>query len=407
MKAQKTSIPFTRESLASGSVEFLRKGGGPHADLMIYKADGDSWVIKDFSRRAWFVKIMLGRFYTFHENRILNQLKDIEGMPPEAFRLDAYAIGYKYVYGRNMRKIYEDTHKPQKDFFDRLERIVHQMHERNTVHLDLRNGENIVMTDDGTPLLLDFQSSLDLRYVPRCLHQILRRIDLSGIYKHWRRINPESMDKPRKDLLEQLDRKRRFWLFKNPALEPIHRVFNNATIRKVLLKLRAPLTIGLLVLLVMNINPAYFTAGLAISLTGEILQLWCFASLKKQKELADKGPYALMRNPMYIGRFFLILGGIMLTGNPWIIGGFSIIYYFYMVNRIKREEEILKPIFGDKYTEYCSRTNRFAPSPKNLDVQSLLFFKWELFIRNHAHWNLLAVILAWTVFYYFAFIMNP
>jgi len=190
---------------------------------------------------------------------------------------------------------------------------------------------------------------------------------------------------------------------RNPV-DSIHKAFNNKPVREALMKLRVPAVLALLVVLLTQVRQSYFIFGLAVSLVGELIQLWCFASLKKGKVLATKGPYVLIRNPMYIGRYLLILGGAILTGNIWLIVVISIIYYFYVVNRVKREEETLKGIFGDSYKDYCDKVNRFVPSFGGIDLKSLWFIKWEIFVGNHGHQNLLAVVLCYLVFYYFTFI---
>lgn len=186
-------------------------------------------------------------------------------------------------------------------------------------------------------------------------------------------------------------------------LDAIHDLFNNPDLRRKLLLLRWPLLLLFLILLLSMIKPEFFWVGLLVSVAGEAIQIWCFAALKKKKVLAAKGPYALVRNPMYIGRYFLILGGIMMTGNIWFIIVFSVTYYFYMVNRVKREEKILVEIFGDAYRNYCRQVHRFLPSCKNVDNHELFFFKWELFFKNNAHLNLLAMIICYLVVYYLLF----
>jgi len=55
-----------------------------------------------------------------------------------------------------------------------------------------------------------------------------------------------------------------------------------------------------------------------VSVLGEAIQLWSFASLVKNEQLTARGPYVLVRNPMYLGRFFLILGIALLFGNVYI-----------------------------------------------------------------------------------------
>ena len=46
----------------------------------------------------------------------------------------------------------------------------------------------------GLTGLLDFQSGVYLNRVPRFLHTFLKKIDMSGVYKNWSLINPESLD---------------------------------------------------------------------------------------------------------------------------------------------------------------------------------------------------------------------
>ncbi|OPX40525.1 MAG: hypothetical protein B1H13_06980 [Desulfobacteraceae bacterium 4484_190.3] len=126
------------------------------------------------------------------------------------------------------------------------------------------------------------------------------------------------------------------------AIERVHALFNNKTLRKSFLKIRIPLFLLALVLLVPNIDSGLFLFGFLITLFGSLFQSWCFGSLDKNKSLAIQGPYALARNPMYLGRFFLLFGCLFLLGNVWILLVFTVLYYFYMANRVKREEEHLK-----------------------------------------------------------------
>ena len=190
------------------------------------------------------------------------------------------------------------------------------------------------------------------------------------------------------------------------VLNIIHDVFNNKRARSILLKLRYPIFLVLFVLFIPQIKASWFFLGFTISLFGELIQLWCFASLDKNKTLAAKGPYILIRNPMYIGRFFLILGGLLLAGNIWVMLVFVLVYYFYMVNRVRREEVKLRAVFGEAYEGYCRDVNRFVPSFEGIDWRSLRFFKWNLLLENNGHWNLLAMLVVYIVFYFFTFIYS-
>lgn len=173
-------------------------------------------------------------------------------------------------------------------------------------------------------------------------------------------------------------------------LREIHRLFNHPGIRGFLRKFRVPLAVAAGIALLARIDPDWFLPGLAVSLVGEAIQLWCFATLHKKKELAANGPYAIVRNPMYLGRYFLILGALMLPGIPWLLPVYTVLYYFYMRNRVKREEETLRGIFGEEYAEYCTQVSRFLPSLRPFRGNPVLTFRWELLLRNNGHWNFLA-----------------
>lgn len=170
-------------------------------------------------------------------------------------------------------------------------------------------------------------------------------------------------------------------------LNPVHRLFNVAWLRQALVKIRFPAVLAGAVWLAWKIRPEWFWPGLAVSAVGELFQLWCFASLHKQKTLATNGPYKVVRNPMYLARFFLVFGCLMWLGNPYILAGFTALYYFYMVNRVRREEALLKGLFGEPYEAYCRRVHRFIPFLGINPDGRFLFFRREYFVKNHAPLN--------------------
>jgi protein-S-isoprenylcysteine O-methyltransferase Ste14 len=186
-------------------------------------------------------------------------------------------------------------------------------------------------------------------------------------------------------------------------MEFINKVFNHPGLRKALVKSRVFLGIGfLLVILVYGRQEHYFLA-FAVSVLGEVIQVWSSGSLEKNKVLTARGPYSLIRNPMYLGRFLVILGGIFLLGNIYFVFVYGALYYFYMVNRVSREEKHLEKIFGDPYREYCLKVNRFIPNFRVYDKGELVFFRFNILFHNNEHLNFLAVIGFYIIFY----VCNP
>ena len=177
-------------------------------------------------------------------------------------------------------------------------------------------------------------------------------------------------------------------------LDPVHAFFNHPGFRKLWVRMRVPLVLAIAVAVLWFADPRWLWPGFLVSMAGELIQLWCFASLDKNRDLACNGPYALTRNPMYLGRFLIVLGAVMLIGNAWLTLAYVVVYYFYMVNRVKREEAHLKTVLGAPYLEYCAAVNRFVPGRPYRD-HPVRYWNWALLRQNHGWANLAGTLVFW------------
>jgi hypothetical protein len=114
----------------------------------------------------------------------------------------------------------------------------------------------------------------------------------------------------------------------------------------------------------------------------------------------------MVRNPMYLGRFFIIFGFLMLLGSAWLLLAYTIVYWFYMDTRVEREEAHLKPIFGPRYEEYCTQVHRFIPGPP-LAGQPVAYWNWKLFRQNNAAANLAGTLVVWAIVAAWLLLRNP
>lgn len=192
----------------------------------------------------------------------------------------------------------------------------------------------------------------------------------------------------------------------NDQLNPIHSFFNQKTVLKMAKRIRIPVALAAAAWLAWHIQPEWFWPGVAVSGFGELLQLWCFSTLHKQKTLATNGLYKVVRNPMYLARFFLVLGLLMFLGSP--INGIAsaiyvVLYYYYMVNRVRREEARLTEIFSEPYREYCRRVDRFIPFRGINPDGTFWFCRMDYFIENHGPWNGLGQLAYYVVCYVLTF----
>ena len=187
-------------------------------------------------------------------------------------------------------------------------------------------------------------------------------------------------------------------------LNKIHDIFNNKKTRKTFLKLRVPIGILLFILMLTQLKSAWFLPGLLISILGQLLQIWCMSTIKTQKKLTVTGPYMFVRNPMYLGRFFLIFGIMMMTGNPWLLILLTAVYYYYMVNRVNREEKILAELFGEDYKDFCRDVHPYLPGFKRFDPNKLWSFNKESFEQNNVLTNIVLPVICYFVLYIFTFV---
>jgi len=179
----------------------------------------------------------------------------------------------------------------------------------------------------------------------------------------------------------------------------LHDLFTNQQIRKLFYRTRYLLALLLVVPLARYMHPQQLPIAIVLSLVGQLIQGWCFASLVKNRELSIRGPYLLVRNPMYLGRYFLILGFIVLLSSPVAIVVYTVLYYLYMLYRVKREERRLNRAYTEEFRRYCAEVHRFWPTWRKLREPAVRFWDNSMFLENNGHWNILLTAIAYAAVY--------
>lgn len=81
-----------------------------------------------------------------------------------------------------------------------------------------------------------------------------------------------------------------------------------------------------------------------------------------QRRLVTGGLYAVCRHPIYAGWVLLILPGLGLLANSWLVLSTALVMYVLTRLYVRREEASLEAQFGDEYAEYKRRTNAVFPT---------------------------------------------
>lgn len=156
-------------------------------------------------------------------------------------------------------------------------------------------------------------------------------------------------------------------------------------ISNIFFKYRSYTPIPFLLLMVIFAKPTVesMIAGFIIALTGELIRYWGVSWAGSETRttggvggtfLIISGPFAFVRNPLYVGNMLLYVGiGIMSWALfPYLqiaaLVFFAVQYYFIVIE----EEKYLKEKFGDVYLSYVKNVPRFIPrlTPyKNPDIE--------------------------------------
>jgi protein-S-isoprenylcysteine O-methyltransferase Ste14 len=121
--------------------------------------------------------------------------------------------------------------------------------------------------------------------------------------------------------------------------------------------------------------------GLLIVLIGEGIRLWGASIIGSETRttgqvggtyLITTGPFAYVRNPLYLGNLFLYLGiGIMSNALfPWFVIVAVALFFIQYYLIVTLEEEYLAKTFGLAFEEYVGRVRRFVPHLRKYHASS-------------------------------------
>lgn len=167
------------------------------------------------------------------------------------------------------------------------------------------------------------------------------------------------------------------------------------------------LPLALLAIAIGRTTPLSYVVGLIPVLLGEGLRIWavCYAgSTTRESELVapslvTAGPYAYVRNPLYLGNamigfgFCIIATGACTLSMRILLFSLFIIFYLSIYSLIVgAEEEFLRETFGQEYIAYTRHVPRLIPRLvpyKNRQGS----FDWRMILRAEIHTFLLLFLM--------------
>jgi protein-S-isoprenylcysteine O-methyltransferase Ste14 len=118
--------------------------------------------------------------------------------------------------------------------------------------------------------------------------------------------------------------------------------------------------------------------GIALVLTAELIRLWAVHHIgvisrtrsDRLGPLVSTGPFATVRNPLYIGNILLWVGFAVSARILWLVPVFLIVLSLEYHAIVRWEEELLEARRGDEYRAYMARVPRWLPVSRQSTVDS-------------------------------------
>ncbi len=140
-------------------------------------------------------------------------------------------------------------------------------------------------------------------------------------------------------------------------------------------------------------RPSWNLWGIPLIVLGEGLRTWAAGHLVKDEALTVGGPYAHLRNPLYLGSLLNTFGFLTILGDWRLAIVFFALALAIYLPTVRQEETYLKRMHGDAFEAYRRAVPGIMPrlTPANLDQLmgqervSCPAFTWGQVFANGEH----------------------
>ena len=133
-----------------------------------------------------------------------------------------------------------------------------------------------------------------------------------------------------------------------------------------------PIPLAIIILTFASLKIELLPIGVILVVTGELLRLngvrYAGGETRTLKvgaaTLCSSGPFAYLRNPLYLGNVTIYAGMVLIAGGEfvWILLPTTLTFFFLEYGLIiSLEEETLRKKFNEEYGEYLSMVPRLIP----------------------------------------------
>lgn len=122
--------------------------------------------------------------------------------------------------------------------------------------------------------------------------------------------------------------------------------------------------------------------GIPVSAAGLALRAWAAGHLDKNRELALSGPYAYVRNPLYLGTLLVAAGFAVASRSLGLAVLFAAVFLLVYLPVIGLEEQHLAKLFP-RYADYAAQVPALFPRAPRYEAPGR--FRFALYRKNQEY----------------------
>ena len=132
-------------------------------------------------------------------------------------------------------------------------------------------------------------------------------------------------------------------------------------------------------------------AGMGVAAAGLLIRALASGHVTKNETLTTAGPYAYVRNPLYLGSVVTAAGFALAARSLWIVAAMVIIFLSIYVPVIRSEEAFLQARFPE-FNDYAQHVPRLVPRCTSYG-KSGGSFSWALYLKHREYNALIGALL--------------
>jgi hypothetical protein len=134
-----------------------------------------------------------------------------------------------------------------------------------------------------------------------------------------------------------------------------------------------------------------------LCLLGAFWRVWGCGHLRKNQAVISSGPYAHVRNPLYLGTLLNLFGFGLAAGHPVILygllpAGLLVFVLYYIPKKERVESARLRKRFGEEFDEYHDAVPGYFPQVGRWPKAGKDRMSWALVAEN-SEWETQVLIL--------------